>query len=109
MGSASLFVGDISELIEACSASIFLFYMFVIIGLIIMRFTHKEEPRFYKVLHTELAFSLSTFPLFLSTSTLFIHLPRKASCYLINVGDSSVVMVPQESTVEFLFQRFSHL
>ena len=50
MGSPLVLVGDISELIEGCSASIFLFYLFVIIGLIIMRFTHSQEPRLYKVL-----------------------------------------------------------
>lgn len=49
MGSALLMVGDISDLIEGCSASVFLFYLLVIIGLIIMRFTHKEEPRLFKV------------------------------------------------------------
>lgn len=48
MGSALLMVGDISDLIEGCSASVFLFYLLVIIGLIIMRFTHKEEPRLFK-------------------------------------------------------------
>lgn len=49
MGAALLMVGDISELIEACSATVFLFYLLVIIGLIIMRFTHREEPRLFKV------------------------------------------------------------
>ena len=71
MGSVSLFVGDISELIEGCSASIFLFYLLVIIGLIIMRFTHKEEPRFYKVS------SVSFFPLSILSSfvlPLLIHM-----------------------------------
>ena len=49
MGSVLLCVGDISELIEGTSASIFLFYLLVIVGLIIMRFTHAEEPRLFKV------------------------------------------------------------
>ena len=49
MGSGSLMVGDISELMEGCTASIFLFYLLVIVGLVIMRFTHKEEPRIFKV------------------------------------------------------------
>lgn len=49
VGSASLLLGGISELIECVGASIFLFYLLVIIGLLIMRFTHVDEPRLFKV------------------------------------------------------------
>ena len=42
-------VGDISELIEAFSAAAFVFYMLVFIGLLIMRVTHRSEPRLFKV------------------------------------------------------------
>ena len=50
MGSALVMVGDISDLIEGCSASVFLFYLLVIIGLIIMKFTHSsEEHQIFKV------------------------------------------------------------
>lgn len=49
MTSVMVMVGDISELIEGASASVMFFYMLVIIGLIIMRCTHREEPRLFKV------------------------------------------------------------
>lgn len=49
MASVLVWVGDISKLIEGVSAAIFLIYLLVIIGLMIMRFTYKEEPRLFKV------------------------------------------------------------
>ena len=49
MASVLVWVGDISELIEGVSATGSLIYLLVIIGLIIMRITYKEEPRLFKV------------------------------------------------------------
>ena len=44
-------VGDIGELIDAFSGASFVFYLLVFIGLVIMRFTYRHEPRPFKV-HT---------------------------------------------------------
>ena len=43
-------VGDIGELIGAFAAAAFVFYLLVFIALIIMRFTHPNEPRPFKVI-----------------------------------------------------------
>ena len=43
-------VGNIGELISAFSAAAFVFYLLVFIALIIMRVTHPNEPRPFKVL-----------------------------------------------------------
>ena len=41
--------GNIIELVDALSAASYVFYLLVFLGLIIMRFTHSEEPRILKV------------------------------------------------------------
>ena len=49
MATIMISVGDISELIEAFSAAAFVFYMLVFIAVLIMRVTHRNQPRLFKV------------------------------------------------------------
>ena len=49
MATIMVSVGDISELIEAFSAAAFVFYMLVFISVLIMRVTHRDQPRLFKV------------------------------------------------------------
>ena len=49
MATTMISVGDISELIEAFSAAAFVFYMLVFISVLIMRVTHRDQPRLFKV------------------------------------------------------------
>ena len=49
MATIMISVGDISELIEAFSAAAFVFYMLVFISVLIMRVTHRDQPRLFKV------------------------------------------------------------
>ena len=44
-----VWMGDIAKLIETVGTAVFLEYLLVIIGLIIMRFTYREKPRLFKV------------------------------------------------------------
>ena len=49
MATIMIGVGDIGELIEAFSAAAFVFYMLVFIAVLIMRVTHRDKPRLFKV------------------------------------------------------------
>ena len=49
MATIMISVGDIGELIEAFSAAAFVFYMLVFISVFIMRVTHRDQPRLFKV------------------------------------------------------------
>ena len=42
-------IGDISKLLDGYSAVAFVFYGLVFAGLLIMRVTHREAPRPFKV------------------------------------------------------------
>ena len=44
-----IMIGDIDELVNGISAGVWLFYGLTIAGLLIMRVTHKDEPRPYRV------------------------------------------------------------
>ena len=49
MSTIMISVGDIGELIAAFSAAAFVFYMLAFISVLIMRVTHRDQPRLFKV------------------------------------------------------------
>ena len=49
LSSIMIIAGKIGDLIEAYSAASFFFHVLVFIALLIMRVTHANEPRFFKV------------------------------------------------------------
>ncbi len=67
-------IGDISELLNGLSAAAYVFYTLTFTSLLIMRVTHKREPRPFKV-NTFIPFSCT----FLFQTHTFTHPVRPGS------------------------------